>query len=271
MSKTHNTFNGSIPQNYNHYLGPIIFEDYALDLAQEASSLEKKKILEIAAGTGILTRKLSQVLPPETEIIVTDLSQGMLQFGYKAAEQKANLRFCGADAMHLPFPDNSFDMIIVQFAIMFFPDKVATLKEWARVLKPDGQVLLNIWDSIEENHLIKTVTGALEKFYPEDIPEFFNIPYGWCDPDEIKRVFQEANYKSFEMTVSQRESPCISAQQVALGYLTGTPFAHEISKQNDFTLETVSAHVENIIANTHGNPPKNAMMQAFIVSARPFI
>jgi ubiquinone/menaquinone biosynthesis C-methylase UbiE len=154
MSDNHSAFVGSIPQNYDRYLGPIIFEDYANDLANRIAKIENTQILEVAAGTGILTQQLCDILPATSNIVVTDLNQDMLFYAQQKLTDKSNLTFHCTDAANIPFPDNSFDIVTVQFAIMFFPDKVAALKEWSRVLKPDGKVVLNIWDSIPENYLL---------------------------------------------------------------------------------------------------------------------
>ena len=133
-SNADRAFAGSIPQLYERYMVPLIFERYAVDLAARSASQTPSRVLEVAAGTGVVTRQLAQVLPPDTSIVATDLNQAMLDV---AAQRigPANVRFRQADAQALPFADGSFDAVLCQFGVMFFPDRIAAYREVRRVLR----------------------------------------------------------------------------------------------------------------------------------------
>jgi SAM-dependent methyltransferase len=139
MSATDVAFAGSIPALYDRYMGPLLFEPYARDIAARAAALGPQHILETAAGTGIVTEALARALP-QADIVATDLNQAMLDV---AAERvrAANVRFQQADAQALPFADGEFDLVLSQFGVMFFPDRVGAYREVRRVLKPGGRVL----------------------------------------------------------------------------------------------------------------------------------
>jgi SAM-dependent methyltransferase len=175
MSDTDRTFAGSIPAIYDHYLGPLIFEPYATDLADRLAQISMGRVLETAAGTGIVTRALARTLSGGVDITATDLNQPMLDF---AAAQTADQRVTWrqADALHLPFDDGSFDVVLCQFGAMFFPDRVAAYAEARRVLKPTGKFIFSVWDRIEENDFAAIVTQTMATLFPQTLRSSLHAP-----------------------------------------------------------------------------------------------
>jgi ubiquinone/menaquinone biosynthesis C-methylase UbiE len=170
MSETDKTFAGSIPALYDRHLGPMLFEPYALDMAERVARLAPKRILEIAAGTGIVTRALARALPT-VPIVATDLNQPMLD--HAAARISARMiTWRQADAQALPFDDAEFDVVVCQFGVMFFPDKTKAFSEARRVLAPGGHFLFSVWDRIEENEIADLVSRAVAALFPKDPPAF---------------------------------------------------------------------------------------------------
>jgi SAM-dependent methyltransferase len=133
MTKVDTVFAGSIPAIYDNYLGPLIFEPYAQDLANRLSALHPERVLETAAGTGIVTRALLRSLSGGAGIVATDLNQPMLDHAAKQVSS-SRLSWQKADAQALPFPDATFDAVVCQFGVMFFPDKQ---KAYLQRLGPD--------------------------------------------------------------------------------------------------------------------------------------
>src|SRR5438105_936996 len=171
-------FAGSIPEIYDRYLGPALFDPYAEDLARRLADLSSGALLETAAGTGRVTRALARVLPDAGSIVATDLNQAMLDFA-AAQPGAARISWQQADAAALPFEDARFDAVVCQFGVMFFPDKPGGYREAARVLKPGGRFLFNIWDRIEANIFAQVTTEALIAIFPDDPPLFLaRTPYG---------------------------------------------------------------------------------------------
>ena len=185
MPETDKVFAGSIPKLYQEHLVPMIFESYAVDLAQRlASSLSTKpnaKVLELAAGTGALTRHLAALLPAGTSITATDLNPAMLAIALHIGTPRA-VTWEQADALKLPFADGSFDAVVCQFGVMFFPDKSKAFSEARRVLKPGGVLLFNVWDKLDENEFPDTVNKALAALYPSNPSHFMaRAPHGYFD------------------------------------------------------------------------------------------
>ena len=154
---TDTAFLGSIPQVYDRYLVPLIFAPYAADLALRTVRRHPAHVLEIAAGTGVVTRQLAEMLPPGVSIVATDLNQTMLDEAAAIGTSRP-VEWRQADALHLPFPDAFFDVVVCQFGVMFFPDKARAFAEARRVLRSGGQFIFNVWDRIEHNDFADTVT-----------------------------------------------------------------------------------------------------------------
>jgi SAM-dependent methyltransferase len=181
MPESDKVFAGSIPALYDTYLVPLIFEPYAADLAKRLSSRPLSRVLEVAAGTGVVTRAMVSALPETVSIVATDLNQAMLDRA-AAVGTKRPVEWRQADAMQLPFPDGAFDAVLCQFGVMFFPEKSKAFAEARRVLRPGGVYLFNVWDRIEENEFADTVTSALQTLFPSDPPRFMvRTPHGYHD------------------------------------------------------------------------------------------
>ena len=197
MSESDKVFAGSIPESYDRYMVPLIFENFAEDIAQRAAALSPSSVLETAAGTGVVTRALTPRLLPDASYVVTDLNQPMLD--YAAARQAADSRISWrkADAQALPFEDASFDLVCCQFGVMFFPNRPSGYREAKRVLKPGGRFVFNVWDRIEENVFANDVTNALAEVFPDDPPRFLaRTPHGYHDTTLIRRDLEQAGFSS---------------------------------------------------------------------------
>jgi ubiquinone/menaquinone biosynthesis C-methylase UbiE len=267
MSKSDSIFAGSIPAIYDRFMGPMFFEPYAADLAERLRKLNPELLLEIASGTGIVTRVLRRSLPESVSIIASDLNQPMLDFAaaHPGAER---ITWQQADALHLPFPDGRFDAVICQFGVMFFPDKAAAYREARRVLKPDGHFIFNVWDRIEENEIAFAVEEALAAFIPGNPPRFMSrVPHGYHDFESIQQELRTAGFKRIEMETKQLESRAASARDAATGICQGTPLRNEIEERIPGRLAEATDFAGNRLASHFGNGSIAAKMQAGIFTA----
>src|SRR5215475_13067871 len=196
---TDKLFAGSIPEIYDRFLVPLIFEAYARDLAERVARVEPREVLETAAGTGVLTRAIAARLPAPARMVVTDLNQPMLDHAQRQSHD-SRITWRQADALALPFEDQKFDVVACQFGAMFFPDKVQGYREARRVLKPGGRFLFNVWDRISQNAFARVVTDALAKLFPIDPPSFLTrTPYGYCDVHRIRDDLMAAGFKGISI------------------------------------------------------------------------
>lgn len=269
MSAGDKLFAGSIPENYDRYMVPLIFESYARDIARRAAALSPKAVLETASVSGVVTRALAPGLSPDASYVATDLNQPMLD--YAAIRQNADDRISWrqADAQTLPFEDAAFDLVCCQFGVMFFPDRPSAYREARRVLKPGGCFLFNAWDRIAENVFADDVTNALAEFFPSDPPRFMaRTPHGYHDTALIRSDLAKAGFSNVTIETRAEQSRAPSARQVAVAYCQGTPLRNEIEARGPDKLEAATEHAASAIARKHGTGEVAAKIQAHIVLAR---
>lgn len=262
-------FSGSIPEVYDTYLVPLIFESYARDLAGRAASLSPLSVLETAAGSGVLTRALAPQLQGDAEYIASDLNQPMLDRAASRQGADDRISWQQADALRLPFDDAAFDAVCCQFGVMFFPDRVAGYTEARRVLKSGGRLLFNVWDRIEENVFARDVLDAVATLFPGDPPQFLaRTPYGYSDVDLIREEVTVAGFKDVTITPVEDESRAPSPRHPAVAFCQGTPLRNEIEERDENALDAATDRASEAIATRHGAGPVSAKIRAYVIVAK---
>ncbi|KFC75044.1 Ubiquinone/menaquinone biosynthesis methyltransferase [Bosea sp. LC85] len=268
MASTDKLFAGPIPEIYDRLLVPLLFETYAADLADRVAQAKPQRILEIAAGTGALTRAMAARLDGEARFVASDLNQPMLDRAAERLGADARITWQQADALALPFEDRRFDLVACQFGVMFFPDKAQGYKEAYRVLKPGGRYLFNVWDSIAENEFPQVVTEALATMFPTDPPRFMErVPHGYHDLDAIRRELAGAGFDAIAIETVTRKSRAGSAQEAATAYCQGTPLRAEIETRDPSGLEAATNASAEALARRFGSGPIEGRISAHVVSA----
>ncbi|MEP7050874.1 MAG: class I SAM-dependent methyltransferase [Pseudomonadota bacterium] len=268
MSAADAIFAGSIPAIYEQYLVPLLFEPYADDLARRIATLRDGVMLEVAAGTGVVTRALRAVLPAEVQIIATDLNEAMLRLG-AARVSGPGLSFQQADARQLPFADASADVVVCQFGVMFLPDKRAGYREAQRVLRPGGRYLFNVWDRLSQNEVSEVVSHAVAALFPSDPPLFFErTPFGYFDIAVIRRELGDAGFEKVEIETVQKVTHAPSAELVALGLCQGTPLRGEIEARDPTRLAEATAAAAAALSARFGSAGFDNRMHAHVVTAQ---
>jgi len=267
MAHIDSVFAGSIPALYDRYLGPLLFEPYAEDLARRLALIAANRVLETAAGTGIVTRKLIGLLGETAEIVATDLNQPMLDFA--AAQPSAGrATWRQADAGSLPFQDEAFDTVVCQFGVMFFADKRSAYGEARRVLKPGGRFIFSVWDRLDQNELSQVVNDAVAALFPTDPPRFLaRTPYVYHDLDTIRRELAEAGFSSVDAETLRFYSRATSARDAVIGLCQGSPLRNEIEARDPEGLGAATAAAASAVAARFGHGPISAQMQAHVITA----
>jgi SAM-dependent methyltransferase len=272
MGNNDTVFAGSIPEIYNALLVPLIFEPYAEDLARRATASRPARVLETAAGTGVVTRALVRLLPPSCEIVATDLNQPMLDRAAAIGAARA-VQWQQADALQLPFDDASFDAVVCQFGVMFFADKARAYAQARRVLRRGGMLVFNVWDRIEDNELADVVTQALATVFPDDPPRFLaRTPHGYHDEQAIARDLAQGGFAAAPSidTVAAR-SRAASPLIAAMAYCQGTPLRNEIEARcasHGTSLAEATAVAAKAVAECFGDGAVDAKIQARVVMVR---
>jgi ubiquinone/menaquinone biosynthesis C-methylase UbiE len=260
-------FAGTIPAAYDRYLGPILFKPYAEDLAARLKIDANASVLELACGTGILTRILRERLPATTRLVATDLNEPMMRIAAQKFSRRDAVEWQQADASSLPFEGESFDAVVCQFGMMFLPDKALGAREAWRVLKPGGVFLFNVWDSMEHNDLGRIANETIGSFFEKDPPKFYQVPFGYHDRDEIKRVLEEAGFRDARLEVVAKFGGASGPEDAAEGLVQGNPVAMAITDRDPNLLPVITDAVASAIKKQFGDSNVRAPMRAIVVEA----
>lgn len=260
-------FAGSVPQFYERYMVPLIFEPYACDLAARVARRQPSRVLEIAAGTGVVTRQLAQTLAPGATIIATDLNQAMLDHAASIGTAR-HVHWQAADAQKLPFGDGEFDTVVCQFGAMFFPEKSRAFAEARRVLRSGGRFLFSVWDHIEHNAFAQAVTDALASEFAHDPPLFMaRTPHGYHDKSIIARDLANGGWShNAQFDTLTYRSRAASAREVAIAFCQGTPLRNEIETRAAERLQEVTERAAQAIAQRFGGGAVDGKIQAHVVT-----
>lgn len=268
MLATDKVFAGSIPEFYDRFMVPLIFEPYALDLAGRVAKANPRDVLEVAAGTGVLTRAMTSRLPGSTRIVVTDLNQPMLDYAKARHSGAGRIEWKQADALALPFKDQSFDVVACQFGAMFFPDKVQGYREAHRVLKPGGHYLFSVWDRISENEFADSVTEALAAVFPDDPPRFLaRTPHGYHDVEQIRADMNSAGFMNVSIDAMDARSKAPSPRDPAIAYCQGTLLKNEIEARDKSRMEEATTRATEALARRFGNGAVDGRIRALVITA----
>jgi SAM-dependent methyltransferase len=261
-------FVGSIPEIYDDYLVPLIFESYAEDLATRVCALEPQDVLETAAGSGVVSRALASTIISDFQYVVTDLNQPMLD--HAAGKQGADPRISWqqADALNLPFDDALFNVVICQFGVMFYPDKNAAYAEAYRVLKPGGSFIFNVWDRIETNEFASVVTAAVAAVFPDDPPGFLpRTAHGYFDENLIREQLNLAGFDNVTIEPQDATSSAPSPHHPAVAYCQGTPLRNEIEDRDADLLQHVTDRAAQAIEKQFGSGEVSAKIRGYVITA----
>jgi ubiquinone/menaquinone biosynthesis C-methylase UbiE len=268
MAETDKVFAGSIPELYDRFLVPLIFEYYARDLAARVAQAHPSHVLETAAGTGALTRELAARLPASAALTATDLNQPMLDHNAAVLRHEARISWRQADALALPFDDQKFDVVACQFGAMFFPDRVRGYAEARRVLKAGGRFIFNVWDRIDENDFARVVTEAVAMMFPADPPRFLaHTPHGYADTARIRDDLTAAGFASISLETLGTTSRGSSPRDVAVAFCQGTPLRNEIEARDAARLDEATQAAAGALAHRFGDGAIEGRISAHVVTA----
>ena len=269
MPATDALFAGSIPQLYNQLMVPMLFDTYAAEMASELTALNPTDILETAAGSGALTRAMAARLPPTARITATDLNQPMLDVAANLSPNDPRITYRQCDATDLPFADASFDALVCQFGVMFFPDRPKAFAEAARVLRKSGTFIFNVWDRIAANDFVAAITDVLADRFPADPPEFMaRVPHGVFDTKLLTSQLETAGFTSVTVKAVDHTSTAATPMDAATAYCQGTPLRGEILARDPDGLGPTTVAAAEALKARFGQGPIKGKIRAFVLTAK---
>ena len=269
MADRNAAFVGSIPENYDRYLGPLFFYPYADDLVARLAVTPGLRVLETACGTGIVTERLVAKLVGQGSLVATDLNEPMMAHARERLGTLPALEWRQADATALPFDDGAFDAVVCQFGLMFYPDKAQGVREAFRVLRPGGRYLFNVWDSLENNPVPRITHETVASFFPDDPPQFYTIPFSLSDAARVSGWLKEAGFTDVETHTVGKAGSSPSFEAAAQGLIDGNPVYTAIMDRNAAALQTIKAAVaRNLAAQFGPHAPLRAPLRAIVFTAQ---
>ena len=267
MSDDSARFTGSIPQIYDRHLGPVIFEPYARDLARRVVVGDGASVLEIACGTGIVTRRLREHMPNGATLVATDLNQAMVDHAQAHLADLSGITYQVADAADLPFEAAAFDVAAMQFGLMFVPDKDQAAREARRVLKPGGTFLVSVWDEMRLNPFSRIAHETITRLFPDDPPQFYRVPFGYTDPGVLRALLDGNGFKDVVVESVKLEARAPSARFLATGLVEGNPVRIALEERGARLAPVVDAITSALVAE-FGDTPCVSKLQAWVATAR---
>jgi SAM-dependent methyltransferase len=258
-------FQGSVPVFYDRFLGNFYFEPYAADLARRLAVGREGRVLEVACGTGILTRRLRAAMPKDAQLVATDLSEPMIEYA-RSKLWGADIHWRTADAQALPFKDGAFDAVVCQFGLMFLTDRALGFREARRVLGPGGTFLANVWCSLDDNPTAGAAHRTLVGMFPENPPRFFETPYGCHDPSAIEVLAHDAGFANVTIERVDLEGHAPSARHVAMGFVRGFPLGAAL-QEREADMDVVVDKIARALRDGEGPMPYAAPLAALVVTA----
>lgn len=262
-----NLFQGNIPSNYEEYLGPLLFEAYAIDMKRRLNPAQGRSILELSCGTGRLTKHLLNVLTPDGLLLATDINPAMLEVAKQKVRADDRLSWECADAIALPYEAGKFDSVVGQFGVMFYKNKPKSYQEVFRVLKKGGVYIFNTWNSMANNPIIEEVTVALDDYFGNDAPDFYNVPFSYYDPKDIKSDMAESGFSKIDISVVKVNGFSDTAANAAKGLLQGTPVYSGIIERNKDVLPDLMVALEERLTKKYGASNLIVPLEALVITA----
>ena len=267
MSGNAASFIGNIPEHYDAGLGPVIFIDYAADIARRTAACGPARVLETAAGTGIVTRQLRDFLPRGVHLTATDLNPPMLEVAQTKFRPGEAVDFRPADAAALPFSEGAFDAVVCQFGVMFFPQKETAYREVHRVLAPGGHYLFSVWDSHRHNPFGRIAHEIAASFFPADPPQFYNVPFSYYRIDPIKESLIDAGFSNINVAVVKLYKEIPDVTRFARGLVHGNPLIDQIRTRGGVEPDRVVDALAQTLRAEFGADRGRMPLQAIMFSA----
>ena len=269
MAERNAAFVGSIPANYDRYLGPLFFHDYADDLVARVETKPGLRVLETACGTGIVTARLAARLAGQGTLVATDLNEPMMVHAAQRLGAGARVEWRQADATALPFDDRSFDVVVCQFGLMFYPDKARGVREAFRVLRAGGHYVFNVWGKLEDNLVPRITHETVASFFEADPPQVYTVPFSLFETEKVTAWLREAGFIDVTAEAVAKTGTSPSTEEAAIGLIDGNPIYLAIMERTPAALGDIKAALaRNLTARLGPERPLRAPLRAFVFSAR---
>jgi ubiquinone/menaquinone biosynthesis C-methylase UbiE len=227
------TYGGSLPENYERYFVPAIGGPVAEDLLQAASLSPGERVLDVACGTGAVTRRAAKQVGDTGSVAGLDVNGGMLAVARSVTPPDLDIDWYETSAEAMPLPDEAFDVVLCQMGVQFIPDKRAALKEMRRVLSPEGRLLLNVPGPTPAPFEI--LGQALARHIHPDSAAFCHAVFSLHEREEIWNLMNEAGFRDIEIEQAPKKLRVPPPADFLWQYVNSTPLANVVARDSNVT------------------------------------
>lgn len=215
------TFGLKAPENYERYFVPAIGRPLAEDLTRQADIRPGEQVLDVACGTGIVTRLAAQKTGPTGSVTGLDINPGMLAVARSVVSTDVPVDWHEAGAEKMPLPDEAFDVVLCQISLQFVEDKPAALNEMSRVLADPGRVYINVPGKAGE--LFSIFIQEVENHISPEAAGFAGQVFSLNDTEELRRLMEHTNFKNIDVTTREKTFTLPSPKDFLWQYIHSTP------------------------------------------------
>lgn len=239
---------------------PAIFAEWAPRIAGAAGIGPGQRVLDVACGTGVVARECAR---RGAEVTGLDLNEGMLSVARRISP---DIDWRQGDASDVPFEDGSFDAVVCQFGLMFFPEREKSLAEQWRVLAPGGRLAVSTWDAIEQIPIYVAMVGLIERHAGGDAAQALRAPFWLGDTTNLTNVFSAAGIADFEIDTHAGTERFASVDEFVEIEIKGSPLANAFD-DDSYAALLADARVE-LPSNRKGEKDFEFPTSAHIVRAK---
>jgi ubiquinone/menaquinone biosynthesis C-methylase UbiE len=230
---------GNAPASYVRYASHVM-APWTGDLIAQARCISGNRVLDLACGTGFVSAQVS----PDCKITGIDVNEGMLA----VARQNTAIDCRTGSAVDLPFPDASFDVVLCQQGLQYFPDRNAAIKQIARVLSPGGRVSLNVWGPIERQPFHAALLEAIIEHLGEEHKSVFDLAFSLNTAQELHSLAKAAGLQDARVRFEHRTIRHPDPNDFIAGFMASTPIAAQFNALSEDERKRFVEHASNRLA-----------------------
>ena len=260
---------GSASEAYERYIVQAFMQGWTHALLDVATLAAGTRVLDVACGTGVVARQAAIRVGKHGHVVGVDLNAGMLAMARMLPQSSgASIEWKEGNVTALPFPEASFDVVLCQQGLQFFPDKPAALRDMRRVLMPTGHLVLSVWRQISHCPWQRAVADALERHVSMDAALGIRGAFALGDREELRALVSAAGFRTIRVRIDSQMIRYPSLDEFVPGYLSATPVAGIVAKLDQPTRAAILQEVKTSLQPYVDDDGVAAPMEAHALVAK---
>jgi ubiquinone/menaquinone biosynthesis C-methylase UbiE len=250
MEHEHWQLTGSAPELYERYLVPAITSKWAADLIERTNPIDGEAVLDVACGTGVVARFAADRMS-RGRVVGLDLNSGMLAVARSARQPGTPIEWIEGSALDLPFGDESFDLVLCQLGLQFFPDRSRALREMRRVLRGPGRIAVSVFSAIEQTPAAYAFVQALDRHLGPGASATKRAEHIFGNAEELRIVLSKEGFEQVDVQTVTQGIVFPSLLDYVRFQLIATPMAGLLVNRSELdreeTIEAIAAYAASLL------------------------